>query len=154
MWFIKGYIAHEKGIELNCAKVVISMTRKKFKRKEITRWKLARGSTSKSCSGSGMEGLAFPGDDDVITQGRNIPKKEHVHLKTTISNIFQCPFMVTPIVVTHVQELYDFLKEILGKSKLKVEHLELLKTKHDLKLVESCFFWRIDKSYSTTPKSA
>jgi hypothetical protein len=33
--------------------------------------------------------------------------------------------MVTPIAVAHIQELYDFIREILRKSKLKVKPLEL-----------------------------
>ncbi len=67
LWFIKGYITQEKGIEVICAKVVVSMTRDKLKRKEITRWKLIDKSTSKSHNGSDMEGLTFLGDDDVNT---------------------------------------------------------------------------------------
>jgi len=69
LWLIKGYIAQEKGIELNWVKVATSTAREKFKRKEITRWELAHGSPFKNCNGSGMEGLAFLSNDDVITQG-------------------------------------------------------------------------------------
>jgi hypothetical protein len=55
-----------------------------------------------------MEGLAFLGDDNVITQGWKTPKEEPLHLKIVANNIFQCPYVVTPIVVAHIQELYDF----------------------------------------------
>jgi len=72
-----------------------------------------------------MEGLVFLRDDNVITQGWKTPKEEPLHLKIIANNIFQCPYVVTPIVIVHVQELYDFLGEILRKSKLKVKHLEL-----------------------------
>jgi hypothetical protein len=64
--FIKGYIAQEKGIKVNWAKAIASTTRYKLKRKEIATWKLAHGSTFKNHNGSGMEDLAFLGDDNVI----------------------------------------------------------------------------------------
>jgi hypothetical protein len=50
-------------------KAIVSIAKKKLKKKEIARWKLVHGSRSMNCNRSDMEGLAFLGDDNVITQG-------------------------------------------------------------------------------------
>jgi hypothetical protein len=38
-WFVKGYIAEEKGINIKWAKPTTSTTRKKLRKEEITKWK-------------------------------------------------------------------------------------------------------------------
>jgi hypothetical protein len=64
MWFVKGYVVQEKGLDIDWAKVIASTTREKFRREEIMKWKLVHGATSESCSRSGIESLAFLKMDD------------------------------------------------------------------------------------------
>ncbi len=39
LWFVKGYIAQKKGININWAKTTTSTTREKLRKEEITKWK-------------------------------------------------------------------------------------------------------------------
>jgi hypothetical protein len=64
--FIKCNIAQKKGIKINWEKATASMVREKLGKKKIARWKLAHRYTSTGRNGSGMEGLVFLGDDNVI----------------------------------------------------------------------------------------
>lgn len=47
MWFVKGYIAQEKGIDINWAKVITFTAKEKLRREEIVKWKLLHGVASK-----------------------------------------------------------------------------------------------------------
>lgn len=38
LWFVKGYIAHEKGIKINWAKITTSIIKEKVQKK-VTKWK-------------------------------------------------------------------------------------------------------------------
>lgn len=59
LWFVKGYIVQEKGLDINWAKVVASTTREKFRKEEIAKWKLVFGATSRSHNRSGMKSQIF-----------------------------------------------------------------------------------------------
>jgi hypothetical protein len=50
LWFVKGYIAQEKGIDINWAKVATSTAKEKLRKEEIVKWKLVHGVASKSCN--------------------------------------------------------------------------------------------------------
>jgi hypothetical protein len=43
LWFVKGYIVQEKGIDVNYAKVTTFTTIKKLRREEIAKWKQIHG---------------------------------------------------------------------------------------------------------------
>ncbi len=47
MWFVKGYVAQEKGIDINWAKVITFTAKEKLRREEIVKWKLLHGVASK-----------------------------------------------------------------------------------------------------------
>lgn len=43
LWFVKGYIVQEKGIDVNWAKTTPSTTITKLRREEIAKWKRIHG---------------------------------------------------------------------------------------------------------------
>jgi hypothetical protein len=66
LWFVKGYIAQEKSININWANVVASIAREKLRREEIAKWKLVHGVAFGSCSQSGRKSLVFLTIDDNV----------------------------------------------------------------------------------------
>ncbi len=98
LWFVKGYIVPEKGLDIDWAKAAASTTRGKFRKEEIAKWKLVLGATSRSHNRSGMKIKLFL----QWVQGQRIQKHELPSSKTFVDIISKFLHIITPIVVVRV----------------------------------------------------
>jgi hypothetical protein len=82
LWFVKGYIVQEKGINVNCAKATTFTTIEKLKREEIAKWKQIHGlSMSHNTSG----------DVSLASGIQNVGVTQHVkvHMKQELGVLFK-----------------------------------------------------------------
>ncbi len=126
LWFVKGYIAQMKGKSMNWAKVVVSTTKKKVKRKGVKIMKSGGGKSLDLCGGEASTRV----DHNVLFKSLLATKSEKVEPAQAV-----CSFGILMIDIMHVVEMHSLLENLLKNIMLKAFRLKGEKAKLFEKLI-------------------